>query len=297
MIRKTVIALACCWMLLEFASFAMGQQPATGVPPLSSTAGGPFDTVDLANLDVHFSIPIFARNGKGMPFSYNLSYDSLVWANIGSAWIPSGTWGWSAQTDAATGRVYGPSAQDTKCLDVNGHLIGWYVKHGPFTYYSPDGTSHTFPGTFDTSPDQDQCPTLPELHARATDGSGLKLDLVWQASTTVTSASGTVYDLYQHRITDTNGNTITTSTNGSVTTISDTLGTVALTIDATNPNAIKYQYPAPGGTVTVTVNYSTYYVATNFGVSGVSNYYFPNGTPTSLVSSIVLPDNTQYTFT
>ena len=37
-----------------------------------------------ANLDVHFSIPVFSRPGKGIPFSYSLGYDSLVWYPVTS---------------------------------------------------------------------------------------------------------------------------------------------------------------------------------------------------------------------
>src|SRR5438067_2086466 len=47
--------------------------------------------------------------------------------------------------------------------------------------------------------------------------------------------------------TDGNGNQITSSTNGSVTTLFDTLSTTTavLTIDATNPASVLYKYASP----------------------------------------------------
>ena len=44
------------------------------------------------------------------------------------------------------------------------------------------------------------------------------------------------------------------------------------------------------------VNYSNYLVATHFNLPGIADYHFPGGLSTPLVSSITLPDNTQYTF-
>src|SRR5689334_899880 len=84
--------------------------PTTGLPPLSSTAGSLFDTVNLANLNNHFSIPVFSRPGKGISFSYALNYDSLVWQvtqDSGGAlhWTPMPTWGWSGSTQPTTGYV------------------------------------------------------------------------------------------------------------------------------------------------------------------------------------------------
>ena len=92
-----------CPLALTFTA----QQPVTGIPPLSSVSGGPFDTVDLANLNVHFSIPVFSRPGKGMPFSYNLSYDSLIWVPVASGslttWTPVSNWGWRSMTKLPSG--------------------------------------------------------------------------------------------------------------------------------------------------------------------------------------------------
>src|SRR5439155_142921 len=64
------------------AGYAVAQV-ATGTPPFGSFGGGPFDTVNLGNLNVHFGIPVVNKAGRGMPFSYVLSYDSSVWFPLG----------------------------------------------------------------------------------------------------------------------------------------------------------------------------------------------------------------------
>jgi len=49
-------------LFLVVATFAAAQvsQVATGTPPFGSFGGGPFDVVNLGNLNVHFSIPVFS---------------------------------------------------------------------------------------------------------------------------------------------------------------------------------------------------------------------------------------------
>ena len=48
------VVVAALFVLLSSAGLA---DPVTGTPPLGSYAGGPFDSVNLANLNVSFSIP------------------------------------------------------------------------------------------------------------------------------------------------------------------------------------------------------------------------------------------------
>jgi hypothetical protein len=102
--RMVAITLA---LGLLAAQVAFCQGPTTGTPPFGSFAGGPFDTVNLGNLNVHFVVPVLNKAGRGLPFSYNLSYDSSVWYPVGSvgnqSWTPVFNWGWMAQTAVHTG--------------------------------------------------------------------------------------------------------------------------------------------------------------------------------------------------
>jgi len=52
-------------LALLISGVAVGQV-ATGTPPFSSLGGGPFDVVNLGNLNVHFSIPVLHKAGRGI---------------------------------------------------------------------------------------------------------------------------------------------------------------------------------------------------------------------------------------
>src|SRR5712692_5132389 len=84
-------------------------QVQTGTPPFGSFGGGPFDTMNLGNLNVHFAIPVVNKAGRGMAFPYNLSYDNSVWYPVGVSgsqnWQPVQNWGWRGQTEIAVGYV------------------------------------------------------------------------------------------------------------------------------------------------------------------------------------------------
>ena len=140
-----------------------------------------------------------------------------------------------------------------------------------------------------------------DLTSTANDDSGYTLNVAYESGTpyTVTSRSGVVRNPPRNQptgnatITDSNGNQITASNNGSTTTFTDTLGFTALTVSGTLPT-ISYQYTAPNSQqVSFTVNYTNYTVRTNFGCSGVNEGNF--GT-VALVSSINLPGGGQYSF-
>lgn len=119
-------------------------QVATGTPPFSSAGGGPFDTVNLGNLNIHFAIPIVHKAGRGMPFSYDLSYDNSIWYPVTSsgttAWTPVQNWGWREVTEAATGYSTYVISQDS-CTDARGQTLNFNV----FTfksYHDVLGVSH-----------------------------------------------------------------------------------------------------------------------------------------------------------
>ena len=186
---------------------------------------------------------------------------------------------------------------------------GSVVTESGYVYHDPGGTTHSFPGS---TSDSTQCdphvsPNHRDLHTTATDGSGYHLDVVLNGiwTYTVTSASGTVIlpplDGFDQtmKMTGSNGNYISgvISGNGTSTVYTDTLGGTALTVlgsgTPTSPKLYKYTNPE-GGTSTITVNYTNYNIKTNFACGGVQEY--TSGSAVPLVTSIVLPDQTQYTF-
>src|ERR1700683_3150974 len=82
-------------------SVASAQVP-TGTPPFGSFGGGPFDVVNLGNLNAHFTIPVIQKAGRGAPYTYNISFDSSVWYPSGAAgsqqWTLATGYGWNYPT-------------------------------------------------------------------------------------------------------------------------------------------------------------------------------------------------------
>ena len=322
-----------CWIMVWIANLLTAQQPATGLPPLGSFAGGPFDTVNLANLDVHFSIPIFARAGKGIPFSYSLSYDSLNWEPVTSgsttSWEPvaSGVtspghpiynWGWRAVTEAATGYVTAGNPTVSTCYYGSLHIPGSITNRWTdFVYHDPLGGVHPYPSSYyvvstvNLGGSGNTCPSNSYTNftnAVAPDNSGYILSVNVSSDlpvATLNARGGLIIQVPPVQsstgtgsITDANANQISISSTGVIT---DTLGTTALTVSGnapTNPPscspAVTYTYTAPSGAAAnVTVNYAYYVVQTNFGVSGTAEF---GPTSECLVNSIQLPDGSSYSF-
>jgi RHS repeat-associated protein len=297
-------------VLFAFARFAPAQVT-TGTPPFSSAAGGP-EAIDLANLNAHYTVPVLSKLGRGSNFTYDLSYDSSVWypssVSGTQTWTPASNWGWTSSTAPVSGHLSTRSSIVGTCdkYTVLDHLppVGIpqeFVTSYSWTFYDDLGSSHVFSGftqTWTSSP----CSTAgsSSLTTTATDGSGFQLQ--------ATGASGQVYDSKgtllgppinafagPGTLTDRNGNIISVDGSGNIT---DTLGTVALIVagSGTTSSPITFTYTAPSGAnAAYTVNYTNYTVATNFGVSGISEYLSSAAVP--LITSIVLPDGTQYTLT
>src|SRR5690348_9374382 len=77
----------------------------TGFPPFNSFQSAQFDSVNLGNLNVHFGVDIEHKAGRGTPFDYVLSYDSLIWTIVNNTWTPVTGWGWRGVAEANTGYV------------------------------------------------------------------------------------------------------------------------------------------------------------------------------------------------
>src|SRR5437762_3100430 len=62
----------------------------TGIPPLSTVAGGP-DEINLADLSFQYFIPVFSRTGR-LPFSFSVPQQNVIWNKVpngtGTTWSP-----------------------------------------------------------------------------------------------------------------------------------------------------------------------------------------------------------------
>ena len=277
-------------VILALFPLSASAQVATGSPPFASIGGGAFDTVNLANLNVHFGIPVVNKAGRGIPFSYTLVYDSSDWYPVTSGstqvWTPVANFGWAGQTQASTGYV-SYFAGTTECFDGHNHYS--MPTANAFVYHDSFGATHSF-----STGVLGGC-TGKELIVASNDGSGYTIDAGVGLGTIYTRSGQTINPPLNTgtgsgTAVDSNGNEITVS--GS--TFTDTLGTTALTISGqgTSTSPLQFQYTSPHGTpANVTLNYTLYNVKTAFGCGGISEFS-QNGV--SLVSSVSLPDGTSY---
>src|SRR6266576_6833499 len=96
------------YVVTSLLSSPASAQVATGTPPFGSFGGGP-DIVNLGNLNDHQTMPILHKPGRGMNFTYDLSYDSSVWYPVTSgsttSWQPVSNLGWGIVSQPVAGLV------------------------------------------------------------------------------------------------------------------------------------------------------------------------------------------------
>jgi RHS repeat-associated protein len=140
------------------------------------------------------------------------------------------------------------------------------------------------------------------MNAIATDSSGYKLTTTNGGGnvTIISSAGKFIYPPFQltggaATATDRNGNQISVDSSGHFyDTLSSTTATLTVS-QTTPPTSTTFTYTAPSGaSAPYTMSYKYYTVATNFGISGITEY---GKTAVYLVDRITLPDQTYYQFT
>jgi RHS repeat-associated protein len=287
-------------VVLFLSACSLNAQTATGIPPLSSATGGP-DVINLGNLNVHLSIPIIHKPGRGMPFTYDLSYDNSVWYPVlvsgSQSWQPTPNWGWRGITEVETGYVSYASRSDV-CQDVRGHSMS-YSLYDTWIYHDSFGVPHPFPDTLvitDSVGLRCNPPPAPSsATALAVDGSGYTISARYNSATVYPRSGGSINPPLQNQtgggsVTDSNGNQLTASGTGS---FSDTLGMSVLNVAGTAPSNTTYQYTDSNGQPQyVTVSYIQATVQTNFSCS-VSQF---GPTSTYLIYRVTYPDNSFYQF-
>ena len=203
-------------------------QVATGIPPFSSFTPSSFDTVNNANLNVTFSIPILNKAGRGLPLNFALTYNSSFWTP-GAAWTPAwngGMWGWSDNAAANTGTV---NDMQTSGICYWSNTQYTWSNWNSFIYMDSSGTMHPFNITISNwAPKNTPCGTgAPATGSGvATDGSGYTLSVQALANGTLqlnglTNRSGVSIGAVlvngpsvTNTVTDPNGNKLSTDGSG-----------------------------------------------------------------------------------
>ena len=147
--KNTLRLIVLIGLLFTTAGIASAQV-ATGTTPFGSFGGGP-DTINLANLNAHLTIPVLQKAGRRIPFSYDITYDSSVWQAVGGIWEPTnaGSFGWSY---SAVGSLVAVSSSSGYCYTYYPPPYG-YIPTGEWStavlaFIDRLGTSHVFPGEF-----------------------------------------------------------------------------------------------------------------------------------------------------
>ena len=263
------------------------------VLPFNSDGGGPFDTLNLGNLNVHFSIPVLHKAGRGTPFTYDLSFENSLWKPVTSggttSWQPSTTFGWSGLGEYQAGTLTSQVTTGSgPCNPPSNMTMQYWTIYYNWVYQDAQGTKHPFSIASSTG-GLAGCTVGPPASSTgvATDGSGYTL-AASGGSGTLYSAAGKTLNVPVNlaggssTTTDTNGNKITTNTSGVIT---DTLGQTVLTIAGGAPSNLTFTYTPPSGVAkAVTVSYATYTVKTNFAC-GITEYNVSN---VSLVDRVTL---------
>lgn len=296
-----ILAMVLC---IRVASVALAQV-AGGTPQFGSFGGGPFDAVNLANLNTHFSIPIFTKPGRGMPFVFYINYDNSVWYPVTSgnttSWQYVSNWGWQARGNTVVGYVTATTTPgfcyDTSTQPPTQVATTVYTYK---TYNDGRGTSHSFPANAQLT-DLSPCDRQPAVPPSFTSNDGSGITITMQAGDPlvgVTPRGGGImvvpamYGSGQGQnsttSTDSNGNYISYSG----TTFTDTLGKQVLAISGTNPVLYTYTNPT-GSTSHVSVSYTTYQIKTAFNCSTVQDVTVPN---IPLITQITYADNSSYVF-
>jgi hypothetical protein len=247
---KRGISLLLWPVALLFAALPASAQVKTGTPPFGSFGGGP-DVINLANLNSHIAFPFLQRSGRGMDFTYAMSYDSSVWYPVTSSgttsWQPVSNWGWRGQTEVIAAYITYKTTTNLGCYSIQHVLYQRGTRFDNFVYHDMFGIPHPFIGSLFRT----QSPCLPSsdnFTATATDGSGYTFN---SNGNVLTSSDGRVIhpplivsSQVAGSMTDRNGNQISASGTGVFT---DTLGTTVLTVSGVAPSNTTFTYTAPSG--------------------------------------------------
>ncbi len=293
--------------LAAITTTSHAQAVGTGFPLFNSFAQHEVDIINEGNLNVHLEIPIFAKSGRGLPVNYVISYDTLNWYTVLSPtnnvyyWTWAGT-GWHVASQPVAGYVTYDEILYSHACNGNG-----LVQRINYIYYDPSGGTHSFSGVVTTEAD---CNGVSHGGSgSSSDGFGYSLVVDDTLAITITTGDGKLIHPFQMvrnsvaggsnanpvlpgLITDSNGNQINDLSQ------EDTLGVPALRLNCTGIfqcNTVTYPSPTnPSNFVGATFTYTQMTIQSHFACAGILEG--GNGVQ-NLLTSITLPDNSQYRFT
>src|SRR5258708_36267615 len=136
---KKIILLASLTLTVLTAS-ADAQTQQTGLPQFGSLESGGFDAINHQNLNVGFSIPIVSNPGRGMPYSFAITYNSLIWVLNGSG----STWTWQLLGSGWNYKSLTGQTSYSFTWDMDCYLGTREDIYSNYSYTESNGTVHPF---------------------------------------------------------------------------------------------------------------------------------------------------------
>jgi hypothetical protein len=169
--------------LLAAVSSSFAQDSGTqniGLPVGSTFSGSDFDTVSLANGNLHVEIPLYSVGGRGLSVPVSFVYDTKGWAERTTAsandglitvYLRTNQLSWVFAAPLANGLGMHDSRSGPQgCLTPSGTVINITVANN--VYREPNGTAHPFPPV---GPPGNACGFYSPSSVLASDGSGYML--------------------------------------------------------------------------------------------------------------------------
>jgi RHS repeat-associated protein len=295
--------------LAAITTTSHAQAIGTGFPLFNSFARHEVDIINEGNLNVHLEIPIFAKSGRGLPVNYVISYDTLNWYEVLNPtnnvyyWTWAGT-GWHVASQPVAGYITYDEINHQYACNGNG-----LVQRINYIYYDPSGGTHFFNTVVTTEADCYGVSHGWSSPVSAGDGFGYLLSVDDSLAVIITTADGKLIHPFQEArntaqggsnanpvlpgvITDSNGNQINNLAQ------EDTLGVPALQLNCIGVfqcTTVTYPSPTnPSNFVGATFNYTQMTIQSHFSCGWIleGGNGFQN-----MLTSITLPDSSQYRFT
>lgn len=202
--------------------------PTEGILPFETAAGGTYDHINLANLNINIQAVFRSKAGTpNLPFTYSFGANEL---GVPGPWYqgPGGSAGLGASS---------PS-HGVLCSDGVTHT----TEMRRWTVVDSQGNRHVLPNL---AVDSNGCLDGKVGTDATTDGSGITVKADWSSGSLAVS----VWDRSGNSNVDPNGNAITATWNGSAWVYTDTLGQTALTFTPAANSTWTYQWNNSLGTL------------------------------------------------
>ena len=295
-------------------------QNRTGDLPYSTSIGSEFEHVDALSGNLIVTIPIVTVPGRGMDFNFQLRYDArfLVSAERGTASAKIEIWNVEKRPNLISGGLgwtpnqpYVTKVKSSASCSPNawGRTLTFSL-WGSYIFHDANGGAHLFPALGGGIATCEQGTySITNLESPDSTGAGMWASIqnpgqwpgVYLPNGTRLSSGGispalptppdSEFGLGYGTYTDSNGNVKQEFAGGQ-----DTIGRTIITQQNGTNQIIYWVRDSSGNQVAYTINFIDQAISTSFNAYGFYGLITEYSGTRKLISSIVLPNNTMYTF-